>query len=380
MALKIYSLFADAASLRRFSFPLLHQFLLPYRDYLCEKYDFRWADQAERFPFEHLAGILGAPRPQMPDMLRNGLFFINALSAPKEMAKVAEALQYQGQLPPRPLPLRDSTLYAWLADPGILQWVHTHFITEKNNIIELFFSNGSSYPDDSKERLSAWEDELNGWGETFKKNFGVQVMAYHRNHTVEFHLRYGELERKENVARSKSTTSRAVHRPQRIDILLCIPHEKRLEIRSKVPLDTRLHCFLFGKHCFGNPNYYPLQDAARYYTLAPLRERGRESLICRDINGMERVCLWEVQAENSKRNSVEVFRAKKNCIFDEHKTLDSVVDMQLNLIQASFLVYLSDANKPVLLRIDIPNHLFFPIGLGYDRIETWAKRRTFARF
>ena len=75
-----YKHFADASRLRRFNFDLLYRFLLPFRDYLVDKYGFRWTDSFSTFPFDDLVSILSGPDNEMPELFRNGLFFIDELS------------------------------------------------------------------------------------------------------------------------------------------------------------------------------------------------------------------------------------------------------------------------------------------------------------
>ena len=117
--------FADVKLLRQFNFPLLYQFLSPYRDYLCDRHELRWTDDPDTFPFHRLAKILAASDDEMPDMLCSGLFFINALSEPKGTKRVIETLYQEGQLPSFPLSRNDCTLYGWLTAPGLVEELHT---------------------------------------------------------------------------------------------------------------------------------------------------------------------------------------------------------------------------------------------------------------
>jgi len=372
-----FSCFAEVELLRRFHFPLLYQFLLPYRDYLCGKHDLRWTDHPDTFPYRQLASLFASPDTAMPDMLRSGLFFIDALSTQEGARKLAETLHQNGQLPTFPLNYHNCALYAWQVDPGLLQWVHTHLITTKNKVAEQVFSERPCYPDDSKERLIAWEDDLNAWMDWPDKRYGIQIMVYRRKQAVEFHLRYGELE----CLQSKSMTRRTVHRPERIDVLCCIPQERQVEIRSETAEDNRLHCFLFGKHCCNDSHYFNLGNTKEHYTLEPLRERGQNALICRDITGLNRVCLHELQVEQKTiKQRRQVFKAKK-CLFEEYGTLDRFIGPKLNLIQASFWVYVSSLQTPQTLKIYAPGLFHFPRGMGFDEeIILWAKKRTFVQF
>jgi len=187
-----FSYFADVEKLRRLSFPLLFQFLSPYRDYFCDKHGLRWTDNPGKFPYRQLVGILASPDAEMPDMLRSGLFFINGLSNTEGTKYLAEALRQDGLLPDSPLSCRDCVIYGWLVSPGLMQEQHAIEAANTSQETECFFCAKQSHPDLSRERIIALEDAVNSWLDP-PKGYGYQLVYHCRNRAVGFHFRYGEL-------------------------------------------------------------------------------------------------------------------------------------------------------------------------------------------
>lgn len=378
-----FPLFSDVRQLHRFHFPIFRKFLFPYQDYLWERHGLQLTNNPDTFPFRPLVGVLALPDDEMPDTLCSGLFFINALSTPEGMEKVGETLDFQLLLPNFPLTHYDSAVYAWTTDPKILQGVHTQILLTNNEWSERIACERDASPDLSRKSLTTLEDKLNAWKETTDPRQGIQLVYYERNNAIEFHLRHGELARPDSSTTSRSQTKRTVHRPTRIDLLVLDPNERLLQIHSNSVDVKGEYCFLFGKYCFGNPNHFKFSNSTGYYTLDPLWEQGRNALICSDVQGLNRIRLWELHAEcydQGQSQCMQVFKAKSKCLFEEKGSLDRFVDKEAKLVLASFLVDVAGHEKPQYLNIYTPNLLRFKRGSGFDEpITNWIRKRTFAR-
>jgi hypothetical protein len=192
MATIQFKRFSDIALLRRFNFDLLYQFLLPYQDYLCGKHNFRWTDNLLMFPYQDLVGILSEPDDDMPELLHNSLFFIDEFSTAKGTELILQQFREDEISIPKTVAREDLALYTWMLDRKILQAVHPQLAALRPKRFERCYCLQSAWPDLSKERIMALEDDLNDWFDSLNKGRGVQVIYYVQDGTISFHLRHGE--------------------------------------------------------------------------------------------------------------------------------------------------------------------------------------------
>ncbi|MDR1268709.1 MAG: hypothetical protein LBK82_04225 [Planctomycetaceae bacterium] len=207
-----YKQFSDLSSLRRFHFDLLYQFLLPFKDYLCSQHHFRWTDDLLRFPYQDLANILAEPDEELPELLHNGIFFIDELSTPQAAEFIVQQLKDEDQTIPSWINQSNLALYSWLLNPGILQAIHPQLAALRPRRFEKSYSLRSALPDLSKERIIALEDELNNWFDSLNKGRGVPAMHYQRNGIISFYLRHGELYKRDIALKNNGQTRRVVYR------------------------------------------------------------------------------------------------------------------------------------------------------------------------
>ena len=367
--------FSEMVLQRKFSFPLLYQFLHPYRDYLCSNYDFRWTESSDKFPMKMLAGILSAQDDEMPDMLRNGLFFIDALLTPDGTKRLFEILRYENLLPAFPLSPNDYALFAWQVAPGILQELHAELAAEEHKKSECIFGKRAAHPDLSKERLLALEDDLNTSFDLRDGKHGIQLTAHHITGAIVFHVRHGEL------SDGGKNTGRIVNRVEHYDFLTYSPEEGKLEIYSDTSWKSGMYYVLLAKHLFGDLNFFALDDGRNNLTLAPLLERGKGALICGDVNGLKHVLLKKVHVTNPKGGSSQVVFEAETCIFDEWKSLYEIVHPESQIVQASFLMFLSKINVPRALTVCTPRVMIFDRDAGVGAIyNQWLRVRNMAKY
>jgi hypothetical protein len=372
-----YKHFSNISLLRRFNFDLLYQFLLPFKDYLCSKHHFQWTDNLSQFPYQELIPIFTVLDDEIPEMLHNGLFFINELSSPKAAETLITKLKKADLFPHQNLSQEDAALYTWLVAPSMLQELHSELAGFRLKKTESCFSIKSAYPDLSREKLIALEDDLNDWFDSLNKGRGVQVMVYERGDTIWFHLRHGELFRRDCALKNNGQTKRIVYRQERYDIIGYTPNDCEFEIHSDTKREKKLYCQLFGKHLFDNDNFIPCDNNITRYTLNPLITRGRDALTCSDIEGLDRICLTELQAKKPVRSKyTETYKSEKD-LFNDWGTLDIKVNQTYLLIRASFQVYFTGIIDPKKLTICTPNVTILDRDTERTLIMNWLRRRGF---
>jgi hypothetical protein len=380
MATNQFKRFANVALLRRFNFDLLHQFLLPFRDYLYDKYGFRWTDNFLMFPYQDLVSILSEPDEDTPEMLHNGLFFIDELSTPKGTDALFAKLRYEEHPIPDFLAREDLALYTWMVDHTIVQSVHTEQAEYQRRRFETFYGRKEAWPDLSKERIVALEDALNNWFDSLKKGRGVQVMVYMRSGgAVSFHLRHGEILKRDCALKNNGMTSRVVYRPERYDFASYIPSECKLEIHADSQREMKTYQKMFGLFLFGDENFFVGNDGTKRYTLDPIRERGRDALICSDVDGLEWTRLKELHTRIPGRtNYNEVFKSE-HCLFDEWDKVGRRYQETAEFYRATFQIQVVGMSRARSLTVCLPNVTIFDRGSEIDRIfMQWLKNRKFA--
>jgi hypothetical protein len=367
--------FSDTESLRRFSFPLLYQFLLPYRDYLCDKINLRWTDCPDRFPYSQLVRFLALPDDDMPDMLRSGLFFIDALSSPEGTNRLAETLHYEGLLPAFPLTHNDCALYAWMADPGLAQSLHSQIAADASQQTEPFYCRKASHPDLSRERVIALEDDLNDWFPPSSAYSGIQLAYHYNRQTVGFQVRFGEI--LQQAAPLNDTVKRVVPRPERYVFLSYSPETRCLEVFSKELKEADVFATLWGKHLFGDMNHFFPDETNHRYTLAPLRERGRDILTCGDVDRLNHVALAELDIVMPGNHGQTLH--SDTCLFGDENYLLPYLKACTAINQATFLMHVAGLPGPRKLTIRTPGTSIFHREGSVDMIYSqWLRKRKLA--
>ena len=89
------------------------------------------------------------------------------------------------------------------------------------------------------------------------------------------------------------STGKNVHyRPEKFDVLVYDPANGEIRMNARSKGEKQLYREKFGFHLFGSAKYF---DGESRFSLEPLREAGAESLVCSDIDGMEKVTLKEIR-------------------------------------------------------------------------------------
>jgi hypothetical protein len=373
-----YKHFSNINSLRRFNFELLYQFLSPFKDYLCSRHDFQWTDSLLQFPYRELSVILAEPDEEMPELLHNGIFFIDELSTPQASELVIQQLKEEDHSIPSAMTQDNLALYAWLLDPEILQAIHPQMAALRPRRFEKSYSIRSALPDLSQERIIMLEDELNNWFDSLHKGRGVQVMPYQRNDMFSFHLRHGELMQRKTAMKNNGRTTRVVYRPERYDFLDYTPSECMLKIHADTKRDKKEFRRLIGKYCFNDENFFLVGDGKYHYTLDPLRDFGRESLTCRDIEGLEWAHLKELHTQIPEQKSYyEVFKSE-GCLFDDWASIGVRYRPSAKFVRATFLIQMTNFPRPRSLTICLPDVTIYEHRSEVERLlGAWMKNRKF---
>ena len=380
MSAHSFKRFKNVTLLRRFNFELLLRFLAPWREYLYSRHGFQWSENFLQFPFQQLVDLLAEPDDGMPELLHTALFFIDELATPKVADAIRERLHESEHKVPGNIAAEDLALYAWLADPSILQSLHSELAASKPRRFERSYSKWSAWPDTSKDRLIALEDALNDWFDSLNKGRGVQVMAYQRDGTVSLHLRHGELLKRDCALKNNGMTRRIVYRPERYDFADYTPGECELKIHAETQREKAIYRKLIGKFCFGDENFFLPDDGKDRFTLEPIREYGRDALVCSDVDGLEWARLKELHTVLTGRKSyTEVFKSE-HCLFDDWEDHGKRFREDSVFIRATFQIRVAGLVRPRSLTVCTPNVTIYDRSSSLEGLFTqWLKNRRFSK-
>lgn len=247
MASYYFPRFSEVELLKQLHLPLLFQLLQPYREYLCSKYDIHLTDNPAKFPYQQLVGALALPDRSMPEPLLSALFYIDSLTTSAGTRRLSAILKHHERSPDFPLGDKSYALYASLVDPEALRTAHADLAAAESLETEEFYAKRSLNIDLARRRLTALEDEINGWCDPKGKSGGVQLTYSCKNMMAYFQLRFGKAFRRKGP-RSGNETNREVPRPVHYVFLICDMLSGTLTISATKLKDAQILAALFGKY------------------------------------------------------------------------------------------------------------------------------------
>jgi len=226
--------------------------------------------------------------------------------------------------------------------------------------------------------LSALENELNLWFEFRKKGRGARVFAFPREDGFWFLVRHGECLKREGTVEADGVSGSVFYRPEKFDVLIYYPQSGELAIHADTKAEREIYCQLFGKHLFGDADFFAFNDPVEKYTLRPLIEDGEASLVCADVIGIDRIVLHELHIQhNSHQRDLEIRRADDvfRALADEQRDLGEE-RTSTRLVKAKFRMTFFDGRERSVT-IAPPNAASFDRESDNVVVHDWLTRRGF---
>lgn len=374
--------FSNVAILKRIDTALLMRFLDPFRSFLVGQRGMDWPHDPGDFDHAALAEILMSPSVDTPENLLDALYFVDGLANPdcydQILAEAQEAGIDLGQEDPSP---EDLTLYVWLSDRDILERVHAEQYRVRPKKFESFFSTRADRPDlhfpdhDTCQRLEA---DLDEWFDFKKKGRGAKVFSFSKEDGIWFLVRHGQRIKREGTVEADGDSGSVFYRPEKFDVLIYYPETGELAVNADTKGEQEIYCLQFGKHLFGDAEFFHYKNPVAKYTLQPLIEAGRDSLVCADVDGVEHIRLYELHLQHaSEQKDIEIRRA--NDVFQaldgQQRDLESERD-HTTLIRAKFKVTFT-GGKERSVTIGPPNVASFDRETDNPVIHDWITKRGF---
>jgi hypothetical protein len=158
------------------------------------------------------------------------------------------------------------------------------------------------------------------------------------------------------------------------DVIVVDPDNEHLHIHAEGVRATRIYSALFGFVLYGRETHF--EDCTRF-TLDPLRDLGRASLVCTDVPGIEKVNLAELHLQSGSSDVVKI-RSKVGDVFD---FLDAYkIELKLlRLMRAVFHFYLHGDPEPHQVTIKPRNQTSYEHDEDSRVVREWMTQREFVK-
>lgn len=287
---------ANPEVLRRLDRGLLLQWLKPSERYLNECGLWVRAADPESLDLDRLGRVFMELRAGMPEELVQSLFLISEMATPAGLDDILAEAERRGLelgLGAKPTPA-DAAMRLWLKDPGLLESLHHCQEMGRPRAFQYFSTAPEAPPpfaDPAPGQITALEERLSKFYLAWKRGPGTRVFVYRQPREWWFVVRHGAACRREPALEEGRPTS-VFYRPQKHDVLVYDADRGEMRVHCCAARERRILLRHFGVCLFGDANHFP---GTAKYTLAPLVRHGRDCLACRDVPGIERVSLVEVE-------------------------------------------------------------------------------------
>lgn len=368
--------FAAPDVLRKIEPGNLLELFSPYRDYFSDRGFPLPESPVEELNYRQLAVVLLAADEETPPELMEALHVIGNTGIDERIDDLLRLAFLNGvdagaaDITPIDLAIR-----IWLKAPKVLEKIERDDLFQKKLKFEHFVSQapGNAIPaDELSSELAEMAAELGEWFEKNKRGPGCNIDRVVSGEEVRFLIDHG-LPCKRERNRKGRESSPLYFRSEKTDIVVYDSAADELRVHASTLGEMRQYVAAFGKHLFGDANRFSFKAK---YTLAPLQLRGRESLTCRNIEGLESIRLREIHwAWDGAFKHVETHRASD--LFMAFAVRQVAIPKEPKIIKAVFEVKLTGLEKPRSATIKPPAAASFGRGEEAALIEQWLREQKF---
>ncbi len=332
--------------------------------------------RGEEPDYRALSKVLLASDEETPPELIEALHVIGSVGVPERIDDLLEVASLNGVdagdggITPIDLALR-----IWLRAPKALQRLGRDDLFQKKLKFEHFPAANPEAPvqaDVLDKDLAPLEAELDLWFQNHKRGPGCNIGRNIPGGEARFAVDHG-LPCKRERERKGRESSALVYRPEKTDIVVYDLVSNELRVHASTVGEIRLYVSAFGKHLFGDEGRFQFSQK---YTLDPLKERGRDALNCRGVDGLEWIKLREIQFDwGGAFKHIETDRGAD--LFLAFAVRGMAIPQEPVIRKAVFEVKLAGIDKPRLVSIKPPNTATFGRGEAVALIEQWLREQGF---
>jgi hypothetical protein len=333
----------------------------------------------DAFDYKGLSALLLTPQDGFPVPLADALHHINEMATPEGMDKLLEAADdhdMELDLGDEPTPA-DVALQIWLLDSDVLEEVHAEqYRTMRARSFECSIGKvkgPTAFTPPSTAVREAVEAALDNWFVKKKRGRHSRVFVFPKDDKVWFLVRHGEpMDRRGIIKEGESTISFV--RPEKYDVVIYDAQRDELRINAASKGEKALYILEFGRHLFGDKDYF---EANGKYSLEPLRELGEDSLACEDIPGMDWVRLKEIHYwRGGSEKEIEIRKAQD--YFAALTKNNRTMPPKAPIFRAKFEVKFTNGKNTRTVAVTTPNRAQYTRDEDSVAVELWLERRGFS--
>jgi hypothetical protein len=346
---------------------------------LLEEGGFAWPDSADaEVDYLRLGGLLAQPDERMDSHVIDGLHVIGTLGADENFDELLDIARRNFIEVDLDATAADLAARIWVEAPDMLVLKERELGSQRRRKFESFRARDPLNvipPGDLPCSIEGLEAALEAWFIAKKRGVGCLVVRKDLAGEVRFLVQHGELCRREPSRKGPQSTC-TFFRPEKTDLVVYdfISNELRINARSLGEL--KLYREQFGRHMFGDPEWFVY---AQKYTLEPLRADGQRSLECRDIWGIDRVWLTELEYGWPDQALHLIEKKKADDLFAALAHRKASLPEDARLLKARFAVKLTGEASPRPLMIQPPNIADYGRGEEAAPIEQFLRERRFVQ-
>jgi len=337
-------------------------------------------DSLGGFDYDELCCVLLNPDSHTPREMIEALFYINEMSTHEGFDALQEAIagtDLDVEIGQDTAPA-DLAVQVWLQEPALLERLYAEQFLFHPRSFEYFRT--TSYPippfkEPDSETIRVLEQALEEWFVKKRRGRTSSVFVFVKPDFVWFLVRHGGPFTREAATREGKSTS-VCYRPEKYDVLVYNPENGEIRMNARSKGEKQLYREKFGLHLFGDAHYF---DGESKFSLEPLRLDGTESLVCSDVDGIDRICLKEIHFyRGGEFNEVEICKAED--FFAALEKRSGFLPERAPIIRCTFEIQFSDSKTPRMVTISSRNKVLFKRDDDAAIIEDWMRRRGFIAF
>ena len=284
----------EADFLKKLKGTILLKILTPFRSPLKEK-GFQFPDvETGKIEYPVLAGILAEPGEQLVALVEAIYLIANVGIDERFDELLAASKTLKISIPDAKITAPDLAALVYLKSPQTLERLERASLYERRRKFECFVAREREKPIDAAKlpkTLAPLEDDLRERFRKLKRGRRCTITRTDGDGEIRYLIQRGDPYTRQPSCDDENSGA-AVYRPERTDFVILDLVNNELRINARGIAVVEMYLEVFCAHLFGDKNRFIY---ARKYTLAPLKEMGRASLVCSDIEGMQSVKLVQLE-------------------------------------------------------------------------------------
>ena len=315
--------------------------------------------------------------PTTPTPLVEALFTVSVLAEPEPTEELWHTLTLAG-IPILPdSSLADLALTLWLRAPDIARQLYILRIQQRNRSFETHaaftFRKTTPMRPVCDAALAELRQSIDVFFLKHHRPAGCQIFAYQRGQEHWFMIRRADSFKRIATVAADGRSDTAEFYPEAFDVVVLDPENEHLHIHAAGVRATRMYSALFGFVLYGRETHF--EDCARF-TLEPLRNLGRASLICADVPGIHAVQLVELHYDRGLA-SVRKIRCKADDVFALLEDDGIHLKPHHRLMRAVLHFYLHGDPSPHQVTIKSRNQTSYEHDEDSRLVGEWLAKREF---